>query len=659
MNRKDSRGHRVRSTSGAPGGAQGSSVHVNGSIATGSLWHYGLARSVDTGAVGADAAAPPSFSAGSRAFALGAWSLPRTVFPHHIDQALLSYEDPLQLSHGLGMRLGVTATPSSARANASGISNAVLPSRSSIFPMDDAYALPPSDEVYRGDVTVQRRMLIARKFLGMSAPGLSWEAHAGSGLVEGVGAGIAHDGRGWEDIGLMAGSDVLPFDGEPESASTGGVVAALLRATSVHGSGDPAGGAGSKRARDVDDDDESAAAARAQPAPFDVLLRARIGRGCRLLVDRIPAAAEDSLLPRVAAAATQLALRKRARMDAQSHAWSALTSSKASLPGSSRGVDLSFVSSQERIRVGPGDVDVPSTLHLRRLYGLSGDVTDSGALHVHALHKYGAATGSGEAVDADTLQITKRGLSTALLAESCYSRVGAMSSAEAMSEQLLGVSAQEEAAESAELASFLSSVVPEAAKGDSKLATFAALEARLTAALTAANKSDAANNVGSNLSHLQQRAPAPHPLALGASGSKGWVPRHAVTASAAKIFGGPKPFNPRQHDTFIEASRTSGVGSAARSSGSHDEYSGSAAEGDDAGLWHAAEPLAVQLAAGACIPPQRFTELWALDDSDNEDLVSAMYSGAPRVAGFERIARAAFTESQTKLLLTTVPLEGT
>lgn len=133
-------GRKLELTKRRSGPAHGAAVgsgpvtHVSG------YWHAGIRSDTALGS------AFPTFCAGYRGFTLGPWAVPRTVLPHHLDQALLAFEDPLQLAFGLGMRLGVTATPSSLLANARGVINAVLPSRSQIFPMDMDYIVPDLPE---------------------------------------------------------------------------------------------------------------------------------------------------------------------------------------------------------------------------------------------------------------------------------------------------------------------------------------------------------------------------------------------------------------------------------------------------------------------------------------------------------------------------------
>jgi len=133
--------------------------------------------------------------------------------------------------------------------------------------------------VFRVDVSVQRRMLVSRKCLGLLAPGLSWEGHAGSGLVEGIGAGFSRDGRGWEDVGFHTESDILPFDGEV--------------------GGTPLRHSMERRQRIIRFrvSVPTTVVSMTRQTESRCLLRPRISRGGRLVVDRIPRT-ERRLRPR-------------------------------------------------------------------------------------------------------------------------------------------------------------------------------------------------------------------------------------------------------------------------------------------------------------------------------------------------------------------------
>jgi hypothetical protein len=154
-----------------------------------------------------------TFLPGYHGLRLGGWFLPRTVPPHHFDEAFFDPEETLGVGAAVGLRLGIPATPAQVEAALRGMAYTVLPSGSHAFPMDVGYVVPEDPDVFRADATVQRRMLVARN--NFSIPGLggiSWEQGSGSGLIPGVGSGFGVDGRGWESVGARLESSLQPFD---------------------------------------------------------------------------------------------------------------------------------------------------------------------------------------------------------------------------------------------------------------------------------------------------------------------------------------------------------------------------------------------------------------------------------------------------------------
>lgn len=582
----------VTSAAGAAGSAGGGPP---------GYWHVG----VRSDPAGQGATGGPTFFAGYRGFALGEWAPPRTVMPHHEDQALLAHEDPLQLAFGLGMRLGVTATPQSLLANARGVINAVLPSRSQIFPMDLEYVRPLLPAVFRGDVSVQRRMLVSRKLFGFSAPGLSWEGHAGSGLIEGVGAGFSRDGRGWEDVGLAAGSELLLLDGENHCA-----VESAPQGTSRE---TPSPQNSRKRLRISDDD-----AAVCEPA---ALLRPRVSRGGRLVIDRIPrSAGEGGLLLRHGAAATLLAQRKRLRVDEQHHAWSALVD----VPGA-RGLSIDVeLSSGDRVAVSAGAVACPSRMHLEHLYAYEGEATDGNSLHAHAFQGYGERVGSAPSPGTAHVEHSlfgapvqsARGMATALLSESEYSRVGSRAGR-------LPASAACDADD--DLLSLLPMLLPSGGAD----AALDALSDRLLRASTGGDEVSAGS-----FAFARQKRPATR--VLGVSGTTGSVPSHALKTSLQRLFSSSRLPVPMQHEAFL-ADRLVDPSDASTS-----------------GMWQPADfDASERLAASFSIQQSRFEELWRAEDSDGEDQVASLYSST---GAYVRASHCGFAEAQARSNVASVAL---
>lgn len=584
---------RSTAVGGAGGGVGGGSAGGGGGLP--GYWDVGVRSG--SAALGSSG---PTFYAGYRGFSLGEWAPPRTVMPHHADQALLAHEDPLQLAFGLGMRLGVTATPQSLLANARGVINAVLPSRSQIFPMDAEYVRPVLPAVFRGDVSVQRRMLVSRKLFGFSAPGLSWEGHAGSGLVEGVGAGFSHDGRGWEDVGFAAGSELLLLDGEGPPPLEGGEGEP---ADALRGTPSPAGPL--KRTRCSDDDDEA----------FDphALLRPRVSRGGRLVVDRIPqSAGGGALLLRHGAAATLLAHRKRLRVDEQRHAWTALVD----VPdGLERSVEVEL-STGVRIAMSASTVACPSRMHLEHLYAYEGEATDGSSLHIHAFRGYservGSALGAGASPNSDPAPAqVARGMSSALLAESEFHRVGSRA-------------ARPPAIASRESDDELLSLLPHLLPGGGADSGLDALSARLQKACA-----DAGDLGTGSLAFARQKRRATR--VLGVSGSTGSVPAHAVKVGLQRLFSSSRLPVPAQHESFLadRLQKTDELGEASAT-----------------GTWQPSDLESPErLAASFSIQPPRFEELWRADDSEGEDLVASLYSSTAASAGYGLASHCSFVEA--------------
>ncbi len=179
--------------------------------------------------------------AGWPGFRLGAWAPPASLCASanvtpHVEDMLFEPEDALGLGAALGAGTGLLAdmladapggrldAPSvSLRGTVAATIRGLLPSRGSVFPMDEGYVVPagPSDkDLYFADVSLQRRMLSMRDSAGRVAGAPNWEEGLGTGLAAGLGAALAVDGAGWEFLGSRLGATVLPLDGLEEPVPT-------------------------------------------------------------------------------------------------------------------------------------------------------------------------------------------------------------------------------------------------------------------------------------------------------------------------------------------------------------------------------------------------------------------------------------------------------
>jgi hypothetical protein len=131
---------------------------------------------------------------------IGPWTQPRTVAPHQTHEVFFEHEDMLGLVAAMGLLLGCNLTPLQREAAIVGTGFPVLPSRSTLFPSDVDYHYPGDMAIYRGDMSILRRMLLIKSFYGSYTGGSAWEEASGVGLVAGIGAGISSDGRGWHNL---------------------------------------------------------------------------------------------------------------------------------------------------------------------------------------------------------------------------------------------------------------------------------------------------------------------------------------------------------------------------------------------------------------------------------------------------------------------------
>lgn len=472
--------------------------------------------------------------------------------------------------------------------------------------------------VFRVDVSVQRRMLVSRKCLGLSAPGLSWEGHAGSGLVEGIGAGFSRDGRGWEDVGFHTGVDILPFDGEVGGDST----------ASLYGETPPADHSISrKRSHDSGVNNEA--------DESRCLLRPRISRGGRLVVDRIPRTNGDYDLGRVGAAATQLAHRKRVRVVAQSHAWATVVDAQAD----AHGTDIE-VSSGQRVTVSAAEIVCPPRMHLEHLYAYAGDPTDANVLHAHAFPSYSERVPSSSSTQTDddvaaagSVTCVKRGMSSALLAESAFARVGSC-----IAPPVLPASPDLVADAEETLLGFSRRFLPEGCG----LPEVSELAACLENAIAVAEgsplfPSDAACSLA--FSHDRKAA-----RVLGVSGAEGSVPLHALTAGLQSVFHGPRHTVPRQHESFAADRQQRAL-------------SGDSGDFTISGAWQPSPLPPTHMALSFSMPSHRFAEVWARDDSDSEDVAESLFSSCSADYGTSLGAsKTSFLDAQARVFSAAVAL---
>ena len=470
---------------------------------SGAYHHAGLVRGAADGH--ASMGGSLAFAAGYRGFSWGPWAAPRTV-PDVTgeEDGLYDAEDAMGLGHALGTRLGSFTSPytwEAARRDAAalpstGISPALgtlLPSRASIYPIDAAmsggYRPPSLEDLYRADLTVQRRLLMLRNAnYGSGVWGASWEGSdaVAGGLVPGVGSGAELKGnRGWEaalgttrpeatalpfddvleavdslderlsreltdglpDVGVDGADDgtasvdersgsrtsTHSFDGDDHfddawvrhlTRGRGGM--GLARWSRCASSGVRIGGSvitpvsareGSRhaacttrkrrRAESVYDDDvgfvtvmddavvddcdvsddSSSTVGTDNPRRYFVL-RPRVSRGGRLMLDRVRAAAHPALQRAVAAAALPLALRRSALQRERAHAWALL-----GLDPRSDVVQL-INGRGERLGLHKSRVQQPTPLELSGLHGFGGSPSDPHAHHLVAFAHHANEAGS-------------------------------------------------------------------------------------------------------------------------------------------------------------------------------------------------------------------------------------------------------------------------
>ncbi len=286
-------------------------------------------------------------------FRLGPWQPLASLHVNqsfmHLEESAFEPEDPLDLSRAYGLRLGVVNSRAARQASVRNQPYDVLPSGSSSFPMDKAadrgglYDVPADPGLYYGDVSVQRRMIILKNSVGLHGGATAWEEGLGTGLVAGLGGSVAPDGSNWHWIGSRLEASVLPLDevdggaasgmgpsaaktarggGDGEAAassSSSGTLAAQLarsaaasaaareplsEAFNAPGLGKPASFAARRAAllaakkaagaMDAEGDDEAADEDDEEDEDgddeADIILRPRVGRGGRLLFDRVRAA---------------------------------------------------------------------------------------------------------------------------------------------------------------------------------------------------------------------------------------------------------------------------------------------------------------------------------------------------------------------------------
>jgi hypothetical protein len=257
--------------------------------------------------------------------------------------------------------------------------------------------------------------------MGRTAGGVAWEEGVGASLVPGIGSSLNADGRAWEHVGSRPEAGVLPLDGDAEMAGAraGSGDAGGVEAIDFTDAADDGGRSATKRKRE-----ERAATFDAD----DFVLRPRLGRGGRLVIDRV--GTTDKLKTAAMDARLSLRARQRSALLRRQKVWARL--------GVHATRDM-----VTRLDDVIGVLSPPTAMHTREVYGYAGDMDDLHALYCHLLRHHsrsGTAVVSSAAmyVDADAAryapassqQVKVRGMASALTSLSRYTIVEGRPAAE-------------------------------------------------------------------------------------------------------------------------------------------------------------------------------------------------------------------------------------